>query len=96
MFDDLDRALCFIVGTSFEKMQKDSINETVSRVIDEGRTADNKQVPTDYKTIYERPHEAYFFYLRLYKKGTMHLTFKDESLWARFNQAAAEGKNWLG
>ena len=96
MFDDLDRALCFIVGTSFEKMQKGSINETVSRVIDEGRTADNKQMPTDYKTIYERPHEAHFFYLRLYKKGTMHLTFKDESLWARFNQAAAEGKNWLG
>jgi len=96
IFDDLDRALCFIVGTSFEKMQKDSINETVARVINEAREYDNGRMPIGSKTIYERPHESHFFTLRLYKKGTMHLTFKDESLWARFNQAAAEGKNWLG
>jgi len=96
IFDDLDRALCFIIGTPFEKMQGRTINQAVSSIIDEGRTADNKPMPADYKTIYERPHESHFFTLRLYKKGTMHLQFKDESLWARFNQAAAEGKNWLG
>lgn len=95
-FDDIDRALCFIVGTPFEKMQGDTINQAVARAISEAREYDRGKMPIGTKTIYERPHEAHFFYLRLYKKGTMHLTFKDESLWARFNQAAAEGKNWLG
>ena len=37
-----------------------------------------------------------FFDFRCYKKGTIHLFFKDEALWARFNQKACEGKNWLG
>jgi hypothetical protein len=95
-FDDIDRALCFIVGTPFEKMQGDTINQAVARAINEAREYDRGKMPIGTKTIYERPHEAHFFFLRLYKKGTMHLTFKDESLWARFNQAAAEGKNWLG
>ena len=95
-FDDIDRALCFIVGTPFDKIAGETINQAVSRIINEGRDADNGKVPIGTKSIYERPHESHFFTLRLYKKGTMHLQFKDESLWARFNQAAAEGKNWLG
>ena len=41
-------------------------------------------------------YESEFFYIRCFKKGTMHLEFKDEDLWARFNQKAVDGKNWLG
>ena len=39
--------------------------------------------------------ESEFFYFRCYKKGTLHLRFKDEQLWATFNQRACQGKNWL-
>jgi hypothetical protein len=40
-------------------------------------------------------HESEFFQFRCYKKGTLHITFKDEWLWAQFNQRACKGKNWL-
>ena len=36
-----------------------------------------------------------FFEIRCYKKGTIHLKFKDEWLWQEFNMRACEGKNWL-
>lgn len=30
-----------------------------------------------------------------YKKGTLHMTFRDKDLWERFNIEAAKGKNWI-
>lgn len=45
---------------------------------------------------HESKSESEFFQLRYFQKGTMHLVFKDEALWARFNQVACEGRNWLG
>jgi hypothetical protein len=39
--------------------------------------------------------ESTFFEMKYYKKGTLHLKFKDEALWNDFNLAAARGRNWL-
>ncbi|MCP4761329.1 MAG: DUF4942 domain-containing protein, partial [archaeon] len=36
-----------------------------------------------------------FFNFRCYKKGTLHLHFKDDWLWEEFNMRACAGKNWL-
>lgn len=41
-------------------------------------------------------HEGHYFNIRCFKKGTLHLYFKSEDLWARFNMVACEGKNWIG
>ena len=40
-------------------------------------------------------HDSQFFRFRCFKKGTLHIRFKDEWLWAEFNQRACKGKNWL-
>lgn len=40
-------------------------------------------------------HQTEYFEVRAYKKGTLHLYFKDEYLWSQFNQTACKGKNWL-
>ena len=40
--------------------------------------------------------ESEFFRIKFFKKGTVHLVFKDVDLLAVFNRAAAEGKNWVG
>jgi hypothetical protein len=40
-------------------------------------------------------HNSRFFEFRCYKKGTIHLKFKDEWLWKEFNMRATKGKNWL-
>lgn len=39
-------------------------------------------------------HDWGFFRVRGYKKGTMHFEFKDESIWALFNQKVAEIRGW--
>lgn len=39
--------------------------------------------------------ESEYFHIKFWKKGTVHLVFKDERLWQLFNQAAAAGKKWL-
>ncbi len=39
--------------------------------------------------------ETYYFYVTLYKKGTVHFTIKDEKILKRFNLLCAQEKNWL-
>ncbi|MFA7287448.1 MAG: DUF4942 domain-containing protein [Melioribacteraceae bacterium] len=43
----------------------------------------------------ENKAENKYFKITAHKKGTLHLTFKDLDLLARFNRAACAGKNWL-
>lgn len=40
-------------------------------------------------------HETEFFQYKMFKKGTVHLKFKDENLWKKFNIQACKAKNWL-
>ena len=35
-----------------------------------------------------------FFRIKGFKKGTMHFEFKDEEVWAKFNQAVASARGW--
>jgi len=39
--------------------------------------------------------ESEFFDIVLYKKGTIHLTFRDPAIWRRFNQIVARERQWL-
>lgn len=39
--------------------------------------------------------ESEYFHIKFWKKGTVHLVFKEEWMWQRFNQQAALGKKWL-
>lgn len=43
----------------------------------------------------EKDIDAEFFYLDVYKKGTIHVKYKDENLLKQFNILAGKGKNWL-
>ncbi len=40
--------------------------------------------------------ESTYFEIRYFRKGTVHLVFRDAKLWERFNIAACQGKGWLG
>lgn len=39
--------------------------------------------------------DSEFFKFKVFKKGTIHLMFKDEWLYQEFNRIVAKGKNWL-
>ena len=50
----------------------------------------------DVKAPFDNTTESRYFEIRFFKKGTVHLTFKDRHLWEQFNVTAAKGKAWLG
>ena len=77
---DIERAMCFISGQKYDNLGRASISETMT---DLGLGWAGKE------------YDTYFFKVRAYKKGTVHLYFKDEYLWIQFNKVATAGKNWL-
>lgn len=83
--DDFDKALCHLSGNKFT-----DITQT-RKVIDDHRRGDRPA-----EVGYSDEIESEFFTIRIYLKGTVHLKFKDKALHAKFNQTAAEGKNWVG
>lgn len=79
--DDFDKALCWIKGIDFNTIK--SISATAK---DHYWNNDN---------YYNEEVESTFFKIKMFKKGTIHLTFLDEWLWTEFNRIAAKNKNWL-
>lgn len=81
--NDIDRALAFLEGKSF-----DQIPVPTSKVL--------KDLLHKMRGYFAGiTVESTYFELRGFLKGTLHLKFKDEELWQRFNIAAAKGRGWL-
>jgi hypothetical protein len=55
-----------------------------------------EQAMKDQLRSTERKAESEFFRMQWFKKGTLHIWWKDEQLWREFNVRAARGKRWLG
>lgn len=98
-FKDLDKACCFLAGRNYADMRRyydgaqhqwitPDEHRTIADAIDH-HIRDNKH-------NWNVEFESEFFRIRIFKKGTVHLVFRDESLWKLFNQTAADGKQWVG
>ena len=86
LLDDLDKVLRQVNG--------DSHICTIAEAI-------QKHISTEHGYIsqgqdYRIPFESSYFEIKIFKKGTIHLRFKDERLWEEFNRRAALQKNWIG
>ncbi|HEX2906339.1 MAG TPA: DUF4942 domain-containing protein, partial [Phototrophicaceae bacterium] len=84
-FLDIDKALCFLAGKTLDQI--DTVEQAIDHQLAQIANHDQR---------HDEPFTSTFFEIRVFKKGTVHLTFKDKNLLARFNQAAALGKNWVG
>lgn len=96
VYADIDKVMCWLSGLPFEKLDQ---------VVDEKLPEKN---PERYANISLENavkcvrvgdsswHESHFWRFRCFKKGTLHIEFKDEALWARFNLVVNEGKNQIG
>ena len=78
--DDIDKAMCWLSGTQFDAIK----DNTISSVIREINVGDQEW------------HPSAFFDVKCFKKGTVHLQFRDEDLLNKFNITVNEGKNQLG
>jgi hypothetical protein len=99
-FRDIEKVLCYLSGIPYEEIGQE-INK--SDTWSEKKNKDKQYVRTGMReAICKVPigdqswHDSEFFEIRCYKKGTLHLKWKDEALRARFNQIACEGKFNLG
>ena len=93
--EDIDKAMCWLSGRSFDSLTgeieipgqgkcpspKDS---TIAQTINRIAVGDQGW------------YESAFFRVKAFKKGTVHLEFKDEALWTKFNITVNKGKNQLG
>lgn len=81
--DDLDKCLCWLSGESMEEIQ--STYKAIYLFLRGDGAKD-----------YQQRFESTFFSIRVYKKGIVHLDFKDLYLLDDFNLAVAKGKKWIG
>jgi len=85
-YTDIDRVLCYISGKPYERIT--TIKQALESSFDQLgfiRTGDK----------YDNTCSSTFFEIKFYKKGTVHLKFKDHFLWQEFNMRACDGKQWL-
>jgi predicted RNA methylase len=94
---DIDRALCYLSGKKFEDVT--AIIDGKKEVIEPGIITIVDAIGKQGKAIRDgetsvKECESTFFKIKFYKKGTMHLKFKDELLWQWFNCRVAELKGY--
>jgi hypothetical protein len=88
-FADLDKALCWATGKSHKELNDRGI--TTYDAISRHLRAFRCQNPI----CHSEKFESAFFQIRIYKKGTVHLWFKDGAVAQDFQKAANEGRKWL-
>lgn len=76
--DDIHLALCHLIGTPPPKDYTEMFQYVIRNM----------------KLEWGEWGEWGFFRIKGFKKGTMHFEFKDEEVWARFNQAVASARGW--
>jgi hypothetical protein len=97
-FEDLDKACCFLDGKPYDTLRQYHDLGSSKWIVPEFCTISDAiyRHVRENALNWDQPFDSGFFTIRIYKKGTVHLVFKDPSLWQRFNQAAADGKCWVG
>lgn len=87
IYTDLDRILCVLEGKPFEECYTagEALRHRMEQLNRMSGYQSNEQVAI-----------SHHFEIQFYKKGTLHLKFRDLKLWERFNAACAAGKLWLG
>lgn len=85
-FSDIDKALCYLTGENFDTCY------TIRQALETRFHRLGKVYPGEQ---FDSESENQFFNIRFFKKGTIHLEFKDIRLWQEFNLRACAGKLWL-
>lgn len=84
-YTDIDKAMCFITGVDYYSCC--TIYDALQRKFEYlGKVGAGS---------FDGTCESRFFKMRFFKKGTLHIEFKDEWLWQEFNMRACADKNWL-
>lgn len=86
---DLDRVLAYLDGQRYDTVDMSAYNALRERCTQLNRLR-------GAGTRYSDTFDSTYFKIRMFKKGTVHLTFLREDLLEQFNRQAAIGKKWVG
>jgi hypothetical protein len=86
VYNDLDRVLAILDGEKFEEIL--TIGQALGYKFRPPGSRDGCTQPGTCNSSY--------FEIRFFKKGTVHLKWKDLKLWEKFNITAAKGRKWVG
>ncbi|UJP63969.1 class I SAM-dependent methyltransferase [Mongoliitalea daihaiensis] len=84
-YRDIDTVMCYLTGKDVNKCY------TIERALEDKFNELGKV----YSGTFDNTAESDFFEIKFFKKGTVHLYFKNEKLWDEFNMRACIGKKWL-
>ncbi len=84
--NDLDRVLAVLAGKDFDEVY--TIDKAMMKKFEVlGRVGPG---------AFDNTFETEFFDCKFFKKGTLHITFRDKKLWDLFNVTAIDGKTGIG
>lgn len=89
---DIDRVMCYLSGCNFDDLSQYHDYKKQVRIEQKGLRYTIESIAVGDQSW----HESKFFRVKCFKKGTLHIEFKDEKLWERFNLVVSEGKKVLG
>lgn len=96
-YSDIDRAMCYLTGKNYDDFTTQVSGNYTTRENERKYKMESLQHAVSCVKVGDSGvYESEFFKFRCYKKGTLHIWFKDEALWAKFNQVACDGKFSLG
>lgn len=95
---DIDKAMCWLSGTSYDTLDEEPVkNDTqLENLKEQGERMTISAVLKSIPVGNQDWHESAFFLVKAFKKGTVHLQFRNEDLLNKFNITVNEGKNELG
>lgn len=85
-YDDIDKAVAYLAGHKLMHYT------TINYHLEERFEKIGKIYPGDK---FDNKVQSAYFNIRFFKKGTIHLEFRDKKLWDLFNMTACSHLNWL-
>lgn len=96
-YSDIERVMCYLTGKNYDEFSE-LVKECEYSTKERDRFYKMESLShaiSNVKIGDSGLKDSEFFTFRCYKKGTLHITFKDEWLWEEFNLRATDGKKWL-
>lgn len=85
-YEDIDKVMAYLSGESLKEQHK--INFALEQHFSQlGKVRTGEKI--------DNVCDSKYFDIKFFRKGTVHLTFKDKKLWNEFNMTACASKNWL-
>lgn len=95
-YNDIEKVMCYLSGSPYEKLIHYNSYKCHEYTEEDWQNIHLEDLINQVAVGDQSWHDSKFFRFRCFKKGTLHIEFKDEQLWAAFNLAVCKGKNMIG